>query len=101
MSAVIPAPRTSSDRVTVTGDTLEIHLRITHPETVELARRELDEHGPAGLVNTVATAVTAGMIAAGVQRGAGNVTAAMSRTLSGSRTPCGPERRPRSPSSTR
>ncbi|MCU1614165.1 MAG: hypothetical protein JWO98_1705 [Frankiales bacterium] len=81
--SVIPAQRTGSDRVTVIGDALEIHLRITHPETVALARREVDEHGPAGLISTVATAVTVGMIATSLQGGAGNASAAMTRALTG------------------
>ena len=45
------------DPVTVTDDAVEIsHLRVTHPETVAIARRELAEHGPAAL-NTIYEAV--------------------------------------------
>jgi hypothetical protein len=47
----IPVQRSRrTDPVTVTDGAVEIsHLRITHPETVAIARRELAEHGPAAL----------------------------------------------------
>lgn len=80
----IPAQQSRGDRVTVIGDALEIqNLRVTHPETVALARRELAEHGAAALVHSVATAVTVGMIASRLQRSTGDTTAAMERALTG------------------
>ncbi|WP_336028825.1 hypothetical protein [Geodermatophilus sp. FMUSA9-8] len=70
--------------VAVTDDAVEIsHLRITHPETVAIARRELAEHGPAALAGTVTGAVVVGMVATGLQRGTGDTTAAMQRVLAG------------------
>jgi hypothetical protein len=72
------------DPVTVTDDAVEIaHLRVTHPETVAIARRELAEHGPAALADTIAGAVVVGMVATGLQRGTGDTTAAMQRVLAG------------------
>ena len=73
-----------TDPVTVTDDAVEIsHLRITHPETVAIARRELAEHGPAALADTIVGAVVVGMVATGLQRGTGDTTAAMQRVLAG------------------
>lgn len=72
------------DPVTVTDDAVEIsHLRVSHPETVAIARRELAEHGPAALADTIAGAVVVGMVATGLQRGTGDTTAAMQRVLAG------------------
>ncbi|WP_448610119.1 hypothetical protein [Geodermatophilus sp. URMC 60] len=72
------------DPVTVTDDAVEIsHLRVTHPETVAIARRELAEHGSAALADTIAGAVVVGMVATGLRRGTGDTTAAMQRVLAG------------------
>ncbi|MGY1701865.1 hypothetical protein [Geodermatophilus sp. SYSU D00766] len=81
----IPVQRgRSTEAVTVTDQGVEIsHLRITHPETVAIARRELAEHGPAALVDTVTGAIIVGMVATGLQRGTGDTTAAMQRVLAG------------------
>lgn len=81
----IPVQRSRrTDLVTVTDDAVEIsHLRITHPETVAIARRELAEHGPAALADTVTGAVVVGMVATGLQRSTGDTAAAMSRVLAG------------------
>jgi hypothetical protein len=80
----IPVQRSRTGAVTVIDDALEIqHLRVTHPETVTLARRELAEHGPAALADSVMTAVIVGMIAGQLQRSTGDTTAAMERALAG------------------
>lgn len=80
----IPVQRSRSGGVTVNGDVLEIqHLRVTHPETVALARHVLGEHGPAALADDVATAVVIGMIAGRLQRSTGDTTAVMERALAG------------------
>src|SRR4051794_5213688 len=81
----IPVQRSrSTEAVTVTDQGVEIsHLRITHPETVAIARRELAEHGPAALVDTVTGAVVVGMVATGLQRGTGDTAAVMQRVLAG------------------
>lgn len=81
----IPVQRTrSTEAVTVTDQGVEIsHLRITHPETVAIARRELAEHGPAALVDTVTGAVIVGMVATGLQRGTGDTAEVMQRVLAG------------------
>ncbi|SOC50163.1 hypothetical protein SAMN05660748_2903 [Blastococcus aggregatus] len=81
----IPVQRDrDTEPVTVTDDGVEIsHLRITHPETVAIARRELAEHGPAALADTIAGAVVVGMVATGLQRSTGDTTAAMQRALTG------------------
>ncbi|WP_137161609.1 hypothetical protein [Blastococcus sp. CCUG 61487] len=69
----IPAQRSRrAEPVTVTDEAMEIaHLRITHPETVAIARREMAEHGPAALAETVSGAVVVGMVATGLQRSTG------------------------------
>jgi hypothetical protein len=54
-----------------------------HPETVALARRELAEHGPSALADSVTTAVIVGIIAGQLQRSTGDTTAAMERALAG------------------
>jgi microcompartment protein CcmL/EutN len=73
-----------TDPVTVTDGAVEIsHLRITHPEAVAIAGRELAENGPTALAETVAGAVIVGMVATGLQRSTGDTTAAMQRVLAG------------------
>jgi hypothetical protein len=81
----IPTQRSSrTDPVSVTDEAVEIsRLRITHPETVAIARRELAEHGPDALVDTIANAVVVGMVATGLQRSTGDSTGAMQRVLDG------------------
>jgi hypothetical protein len=81
----IPAQRDHRvDPVSVTDDAVEIsRIRVTHPETIAIARRELAEHGPAALADTVATAVVVGMVATGLQRSSGDTSAAMERVLAG------------------
>jgi hypothetical protein len=81
----IPVQRSRrTEPVTVTDEAVEIaHLRITHPETVAIARRELAEHGPAALADAVTGAVVVGMVATGLQRSTGATGAAMERVLAG------------------
>src|SRR3954453_23568079 len=70
--------------VSVTDDAVEIsRIRVTHPETVAIARRELAEHGSTALADTIAGAVVVGMVATGLQRSTGDTTAAMQRVLAG------------------
>lgn len=84
MTAVPMQRSRRPEPVTVTDDGVEIsHLRITHPETVAIARRELAEHGTAVLADTIAGAVIVGMVATGLQRSTGDTTAAMQRVLTG------------------
>jgi hypothetical protein len=78
----IPAPRSHTESVVLTGDTLEIrHLRVTHPEAVGIARTVLDEHGTDALPDAITTAVVVGLVATRLQHGAGNPAAAMQRVL--------------------
>ncbi|SNR85909.1 hypothetical protein [Blastococcus mobilis] len=84
MTVAIPAQRGSNEPVTVLDDQLVIrHLRLDHPETVALAARELAEHGPEALTDTVSAALVVGMVAAGLQRSGGNHAAVMQRALAG------------------
>src|SRR4051812_21272891 len=84
MTAIPVQRNRSAETVTVTNQGVEIsHLRITHPETVAIARRELAEHGPAALVDTVSGAVIVGMVTTGLQRGTGDTAAVMQRVLAG------------------
>jgi hypothetical protein len=84
MTAVPMQRSRRTDPVTVTDEAVEIsHLRITHAETVAIARRELAEHGPAALADTLTGAVVVGMVATGLQRSTGDTTAAMQRVLAG------------------
>src|SRR3954454_18849945 len=80
---VIPAQRGRSEAVLVTADALEIrHLRLTHREAVAIAQRELDAHGQAALEQTVAGALTIGLMAGELQRGS-TADAAVHRALTG------------------
>jgi hypothetical protein len=81
----IPVQRSRrDDHVSVTDDAVEIsHLRVTHPEAIAIARRELAEHGPAALADTVTSAVVVGMVATALQRSTGDTTAAMQRVIDG------------------
>jgi hypothetical protein len=80
----VPLHQPGPDRVTLTHDTLIVHgLRVTHPETVALARAHLDEHGPETLPAAISTAIVVGMVASRLAREHGDVAGRMEAVLTG------------------
>jgi len=80
----VPLHQPDPGRVTLTHDALIVHeLRVTHPETIALARAHLDEHGPESLLSAVSTAIVIGMVAGRLAREHGDAAGRMEAVLTG------------------
>ena len=80
----VPLHQPEPGRVTLTHDALIVHgLRVTHPETIALARAHLDEHGPDALPAAISTAIVVGMVAARLAREHGDAAGRMEAVLTG------------------
>ena len=75
-----PNPPTPDTGVRLDGDTLHIHLAITHPEAAALARKHATAHGGDSLASLVARALPIGIVALTLG-GAGMDSGSIQRTL--------------------